>query len=117
MTERAIIAAARESVENGGSQDLFAGAESESSAKSTAQNKKVGAVSTDSRGQKEDRVSSQERQGEAVKVKKAITELAGKAWSDKDYNGKVSFTPSEKFRNKAQELFGHDVKEVFITLL
>ena len=40
LTERAIIAAARESVENGGSQDLFAGAESESSAKSSGNMRK-----------------------------------------------------------------------------
>ena len=69
LTERAIIAAARESVENGGSQDLFAGAEK---SESTAQNGKMGTVSTDGRGQEEDRVSGQKRQGEAVSVEENI---------------------------------------------
>ena len=48
-------------------------------------------------------------------IKKALADLAKAAWKDKDYQGKVSFYPSKKFRDKVQELFGHDVDEVFIT--
>ncbi|MBR0288358.1 MAG: hypothetical protein IJQ82_05210, partial [Selenomonadaceae bacterium] len=50
-----------------------------------------------------------------IQTKKALAELAKAAWNDKNFNGKVSFTPSKKFRDKAQELFGHDIDTVFIT--
>ena len=41
--------------------------------------------------------------------------LARAAWGDKTVQGKVSFKPSQKLRDKVQELFGHDIDEVFIT--
>lgn len=50
-----------------------------------------------------------------TETKKALVELATVAWNDKNYNGKVSFTPSKKFRDKVQEFLGHDVSTVFIT--
>ncbi len=50
-----------------------------------------------------------------AQTKKALADLAKAAWNDKNFNGKVSFKPSKKFRDKAQELFGHDIEEVFIT--
>ena len=71
LTERAIIAAARESVENGGNQEQnsFAGAEQ---SESKVQNGKVGTVSTDGRGQEEVGLSGQERQSETVSVEENI---------------------------------------------
>lgn len=50
-----------------------------------------------------------------TQTKKVLANLAKAAWNDKNFNGKVSFTPSKKFRDKAQELFGHDIDIVFIT--
>ena len=52
---------------------------------------------------------------EVAEIKKALTNLAREAWSDKKAQGKVSFKPSQKLRDKVQELFGHDIDEVFIT--
>jgi predicted ABC-type ATPase len=48
-------------------------------------------------------------------IKNALTNLARAAWNDKTAQGKVSFAPSRKLRDKVQELFGHDIDEVFIT--
>ncbi len=56
-----------------------------------------------------------EENKKAEETKKSLIELAEKAWDDKNFNGKVSFQPSQKFRDKVQELFGHNVDTVFIT--
>ena len=52
---------------------------------------------------------------EVTKIKTALVNLARAAWSDKKAQGKVSFKPSQKLRDKVRELFGHDIDEVFIT--
>ena len=52
---------------------------------------------------------------EVTEIKTALVNLARAAWSDKKAQGKVSFKPSQKLRDKVQELFGHDIDEVFIT--
>ncbi len=59
--------------------------------------------------------TAQDKTEKSAEIKKALADLAEKSWNDKDYNGKVSFNPSKKFRDKVQELFGHDVDEIFIT--
>ena len=48
-------------------------------------------------------------------VKQSLVDLAREAWVDKSARGRGSFKPSQKLRDKVQELFGHDVTEVFIT--
>ena len=48
-------------------------------------------------------------------IKQSLVELANRAWSDSKAQGRVSFAPSKKLRDKVQELFGHDIDEVFIT--
>lgn len=48
-------------------------------------------------------------------TKKALADLANAAWDDTSVQGKVSFAPSQKLRDKVKELFGHDINEVFIT--
>ena len=48
-------------------------------------------------------------------IKQSLVELANRAWSDSKTQGRVSFAPSKKLRDKVQELFGHDIDEVFIT--
>ena len=50
-----------------------------------------------------------------AEIKKSLVNLARAAWNDKTVQGKVSFKPSQKLRDKVQELFGHDIDEVFIT--
>jgi len=52
---------------------------------------------------------------EVTEIKTALVNLARAAWSDKKAQGKVSFKPSQKLRDKVRELFGHDIDEVFIT--
>ena len=52
---------------------------------------------------------------DAAEIKKSLVNLARAAWNDKTVQGKVSFKPSQKLRDKVQELFGHDIDEVFIT--
>ena len=52
---------------------------------------------------------------EVATIKKALADLARAAWNDKTAQGKVSFAPSQKLRDKVRELFGHDIDEVFIT--
>ena len=52
---------------------------------------------------------------EVTEIKTALVNLARAAWSDKKAQGKVSFKPSQKLRDKVQEFFGHDIDEVFIT--
>lgn len=51
----------------------------------------------------------------AEEIKQSLVELANRAWSDSKAQGRVSFAPSKKLRDKVQELFGHDIDEVFIT--
>ncbi len=51
----------------------------------------------------------------AEEIKRSLVELASRAWSDSKAQGRVSFAPSKKLRDKVQELFGHDIDEVFIT--
>ena len=48
-------------------------------------------------------------------VKKALVDLAQKAIQDKTVQGKVSFKPSQRLKDKLKELMGHDISEVFIT--
>lgn len=48
-------------------------------------------------------------------IKQSLVELANRAWSDSKAQGRVSFAPSKKLRDRVQELFGHDIDEVFIT--
>lgn len=48
-------------------------------------------------------------------IKQSLVELANRAWRDSKTQGRVSFAPSKKLRDKVQELFGHDIDEVFIT--
>ena len=52
---------------------------------------------------------------EVTEIKTALVNLARAAWSDKKAQGKVSFKPSQKLRDKVRELFRHDIDEVFIT--
>ena len=52
---------------------------------------------------------------EVTEIKTALVNLARAAWSDKKAQGKISFKPSQKLRDKVRELFGHDIDEVFIT--
>lgn len=52
---------------------------------------------------------------QVAEIKKSLVNLARAAWNDKTVQGKVSFKPSQKLRDKVQELFGHDIDEVFIT--
>ena len=52
---------------------------------------------------------------EVTEIKTALVNLARAAWSDKKAQGKVSFKPSQKLRDKVREFFGHDIDEVFIT--
>lgn len=52
---------------------------------------------------------------QVAEIKKSLVNLARAAWGDKTVQGKVSFKPSQKLRDKVQELFGHDIDEVFIT--
>ena len=51
----------------------------------------------------------------AEEIKQSLVELANRAWSDSKAQGRVSFAPSKKLRDRVQELFGHDIDEVFIT--
>lgn len=53
---------------------------------------------------------------DAAEIKKSLVNLARAAWNDKTVQGKVSFKPSQKLRDKVQELFGHDI-ERFSSLL
>ncbi len=48
-------------------------------------------------------------------MKKALAELARKAWENNNINEKVSFAPSDKLQQKVCELFGHTINEIFIT--
>ena len=48
-------------------------------------------------------------------IKAEIQSLANSAWDDKEYRGRVEFSPSNKLRSKVKELFGHDIDTVFIT--
>lgn len=59
---------------------------------------------------------NRESVGEDVEaVKKALVDLAQKALQDKTVQGKVSFNPAQRLKEKMKELMGHDISEVFIT--
>ena len=48
-------------------------------------------------------------------MKKSLVDLAEEALKDNSVHNRVSFKPSQKLQDKAKELFGHEIKEVFIT--
>lgn len=48
-------------------------------------------------------------------IKKSLLNLATKVWQNPRAQGKVTFYPSQKLKDKVKELFGHDIDTVFIT--
>ena len=48
-------------------------------------------------------------------IKKSLLDLATKVWQNPRAQGKVTFYPSQKLKDKVKELFGHDIDTVFIT--
>ncbi|WP_444321846.1 hypothetical protein, partial [Megasphaera sp.] len=48
-------------------------------------------------------------------IKKSLLDLATKVWQNPRAQGKVTFYPSQKLKDKVKELFGHDIDTVFST--